>query len=212
LNQPRTAGKLVSAGGAREFFFRSVRAGRFRALLPQLLRSLGYPREVLPRSFLPSPGLQHLGVSHVSQNGPPVDGVRCPDSRARTPRSLLRLDVRRARDLGPLLQLLADERRELGGSASHRIGTFDRQAFAHLRRLESARSLRLQARDDGSGRSRGARAARTTGRTAPSDSPPRPPWARWAGRASNPRPYVCLRTERTGRDRYSRILCYSGGP
>jgi len=42
--------------------FRGVRPGLLRVLLAQLLRSLGCPREVLPDSLLPAPGLHQLWV------------------------------------------------------------------------------------------------------------------------------------------------------
>src|SRR6267154_3853152 len=52
-----------------------ARAGLPRVPLRELLRPLGRPGQVLLPSFPPSPGLQHLGVSHVSQmsqDGSPI--------------------------------------------------------------------------------------------------------------------------------------------
>ena len=57
-------GSLVRAtkwlGGS---FFRGLRTDPLRVLLPQLFRSLGCPREVLLGFLLPSPGVQHLGMT-----------------------------------------------------------------------------------------------------------------------------------------------------
>src|SRR6266513_3126197 len=79
---PAFAGKALIGQGARRIArssgqrsLRSGRAGLPRVPLRELLRPLGGSREVLLASFPPSPGLQHLGVSHVSQvsqDGPPM--------------------------------------------------------------------------------------------------------------------------------------------
>ena len=72
--RPKAAVKRAHAAGALgslvrvekrlgRSFFQSVRTDPLHVLLPQLLRSLGYPREVLPGFLLPSPGRQHLGVT-----------------------------------------------------------------------------------------------------------------------------------------------------
>src|SRR6267143_1706506 len=64
---PRFPRRVGGLGGAR--------AGLPSVPLRELLRPLGRPGHVLLPSFPPSPGLQHLGVSHVSQmsqDGPPV--------------------------------------------------------------------------------------------------------------------------------------------
>ena len=70
-----TTGKQVRTAGALGFLVRDekrlegalflgVRTDHLDVLLPQLLRSLGYPREVLLGFLLRSPSLQHLRVTH----------------------------------------------------------------------------------------------------------------------------------------------------
>src|SRR5437899_3036501 len=53
------------------------RAGLLRTALCEVLRPLGDSRDVLLSSFSPSPGLQHLGVSHVSQVSQDLPPIRC---------------------------------------------------------------------------------------------------------------------------------------
>src|SRR5882672_9950757 len=78
---PKRTSILRQNGPSRFASFRrragglGARAGLPRVPLRELLRPLGGSGEVLLPSFPPSPGLQHLGVSHVSQmsqDGPPV--------------------------------------------------------------------------------------------------------------------------------------------
>jgi len=47
-------------GGA---FYQGTRTDRLHDLIPQLLRPLGFPREVFPGFLLLSPGLQRLGLT-----------------------------------------------------------------------------------------------------------------------------------------------------
>ena len=72
-----TTGKRARAAGAlgspvrvekrlEGSLLRSVRTDHLDVLLPQLLRSLGYPREALRGFLLRSPSLQHLRVTQWS--------------------------------------------------------------------------------------------------------------------------------------------------
>src|SRR5260221_662824 len=56
---------------------RSARAGLPRVPLRELLRPLGGSCDVLLASLPPSPRLQHLGVSHVSQVSQDLPPNRC---------------------------------------------------------------------------------------------------------------------------------------
>jgi hypothetical protein len=57
LNSPVRVEKRL--GGS---FFLGVRSDHLHVFLPQLLRSLGYPRAALLVFLLPSPGREHLRV------------------------------------------------------------------------------------------------------------------------------------------------------